>query len=162
MDKKYQLDEHCLELFTIAAKYSENVGVNFLTARLEKLADEGKAISKNGGTVINLTHEEIYEELKEARNNRPATDDKKILKLILVSGGIGVSLISVISFLIVGNVASIPFIWGSGGLTLTGGIIATAAIKLINIDVQIPGSIKVKLQTYNEDYGRPFPPDKIK
>jgi hypothetical protein len=146
----------------MVAKYSENVGVNFLTVRLEKLADDGKAISNNGSTVLNLTHEQIYAELKEARNNRPATDDKKILRLILVSGGISVSLIAAISALIVGNVASIAFLWGVGGFTSIGGIIAMSAVNLIKVDVNIPGPIKVKLQTYNEDYGRPFPPDKIK
>jgi hypothetical protein len=156
--KKYNIDPNFLELFVLAAQYGENVGVQILTLRFINLAEQGKAThsSSNG---IEMTRDEIQAVLSEARKNRNNKDfARNVVDGILVGGGVLIAGIAVTSMLIVGNIASVAFLWGSGAAIGIGATMAIAgAVKSMTFSAEMPNGIKLRFSSINDEYGKPFP-----
>lgn len=160
MTKTYLIDPDCLQLFCYAAQYSKNVGIELLTARLIKLADDRKATLKDGSGV-EMTRDEIRRALTEAWGQRPTSQEEdKLLKRILVGGGVAIGIIGAAAMFIIvtaGPQASLAILWGSGGLTAVGGVISIAAVKNMEVDINMPGDIKGKFKILNERFHEPLP-----
>jgi hypothetical protein len=157
----YNIDTEFLELFVLAAQYSENVGAEILTLRMVNLADKGKA-TRSSSSGIEMTREEIYAVLSEARKNRNNKDfARNVIDGILVGGGVLIAGVAVTSMLIVGNIASVAFLWGSGSAIGIGATMAIAgAVKSMTFSAEMPSGIKVRFSNINDEYGKPFPDPK--
>ena len=148
--KTYPIDSECLELFLIVAEYSENKSVDATMAKLKEFANQGRASTGNG---IEYTDDKINELFDGARRRRSDHEQRQSFSNNVAKiGGVAIAATGVIGLVVVGNIASIPYIVGS---LVAMGIGAGLATQ-VKFSAEMPNTVKFEFSSLNETYGKPF------